>query len=25
VLRSLVRGFGVPWHELWTSPTAGSL
>ncbi|TWX40242.1 septum formation inhibitor Maf [Frigoribacterium sp. ACAM 257] len=25
VLRSLVRGFGVPWHELWTSPTAGAL
>ena len=19
VLRSLVKGFGVPWHELWTS------
>ena len=25
VLRSLVRGFGVQWHELWTSPTAGAL
>jgi septum formation protein len=25
VLRSLVRGFGVPWHELWTSATAGAL
>ena len=25
VLRSLVRGFGVPWHELWTTPTAGAL
>ncbi|NIJ04200.1 Maf family protein [Frigoribacterium faeni] len=25
VLRSLVRGFGVPWHELWTTPTSGAL
>jgi septum formation protein len=25
VLRSLVRGFGVSWHELWTTPTSGAL
>jgi septum formation protein len=25
VLRSLVRGFGVSWHELWTTPTSGTL
>jgi septum formation protein len=25
VLRSLVRGFGVSWHALWTTPTSGAL
>ncbi|ROP78250.1 MULTISPECIES: Maf family protein [unclassified Frigoribacterium] len=25
VLRSLVRGFGVSWPELWTTPTSGAL